>query len=199
MPPPPLRRRLVVLLAVLGLLAPGGAAVASPETVAGAVSAPGGAGGKGAVSTTTWDDARVRALRPVAVRPLDGPLRVGRRFEPPPQPWLAGHRGVDLVGGPGAAVRSVLPGTVVFAGSVAGRPVVSVDHRGLRVTYEPVLAAVAAGDAVVAGQPLGSLAPGHAGCPSLACLHLGLRVGRSTYLDPLLLLGGREVRLLPLT
>ena len=36
--------------------------------------------------------------------------RVVRRFDPPPQPWLAGHRGVDLAaapvgGGPGRRRR----------------------------------------------------------------------------------------------
>src|SRR5882672_11815016 len=38
--------------------------------------------------------------------PLAGPLRVLRPFEPPPTPYAAGHRGVDLDGPTGAAVRS---------------------------------------------------------------------------------------------
>ena len=54
-----------------------------------------------------------------------------RPFDPPPQPWLAGHRGVDLAGEPGAAVVSAAAGTVIFAGVVAGRGVVSVRSRGL--------------------------------------------------------------------
>ena len=44
--------------------------------------------------------------------------------------------------------------------------------------------------------PIGTLVPGHAGCPADACLHWGLRRG-DTYLDPLRLLVVR-VRLLPL-
>jgi murein DD-endopeptidase MepM/ murein hydrolase activator NlpD len=122
---------------------------------------------------------------------------VVRRFDPPPEPWLAGHRGVDLAGSPGAAVLAAGAGTVAFAGTVAGRGVVSVDHpNGLRTTYEPVDATVRVGEPVGHGARLGALAAGHAGCPVAACLHWGLRRG-DTYLDPLLLLGFGRVRLLP--
>jgi murein DD-endopeptidase MepM/ murein hydrolase activator NlpD len=55
---------------------------------------------------------------------------------------------------------------------------------------------VAAGQAVARGSPLGVLAAGHAGCPTGACLHWGLRRGE-TYLDPLVLLRPPRVRLLP--
>ena len=78
---------------------------------------------------------------------------------------------------------------------------VSVEHgEGLRTTYEPVAATVAVGAAVRRGDPLGTLEPGHAGCPFGACLHWGLRRPAGTvteYLDPLLLLGLGRVRLLP--
>src|SRR5437763_11992452 len=36
--------------------------------------------------------------------PLPPPHHVVRGFDPPIQPWLAGHRGVDLAGAPGAPV-----------------------------------------------------------------------------------------------
>jgi len=117
--------------------------------------------------------------------PLDGSPRVVRGFAPPPQPWLPGHRGVDLAASPGATVRSAGPGTVRFAGWIAGRPVVSVDHAGgLRTTYEPVRPSVGAGARVAAGAVLGVLSAGHPGCPASACLHWGLRRGEA-YLDPL--------------
>jgi murein DD-endopeptidase MepM/ murein hydrolase activator NlpD len=87
---------------------------------------------------------------------------------------------------------------VVYAGTLAGRGVVSVMHAGgLRSTYEPVTPSVAIGDAVTAGQPLGTLVAGHPGCPAAACLHWGVRSGRD-YLDPLTLLGLGRVRLLPM-
>jgi len=126
------------------------------------------------------------------------PARVVRRFEPPPHPWLPGHRGVDLAAPPAATVRAAGAGTVVYAGLLAGRGVVSVAHPGgLRTTYEPVTATVAVGDAVAPGAALGTLEPGHPGCPEVACLHWGLRRG-DLYLDPLALLGLGRVRLLPL-
>jgi murein DD-endopeptidase MepM/ murein hydrolase activator NlpD len=142
-----------------------------------------------------------RAPAPAAAAwsaPVDGGLQVTRAFEAPAQRWTAGHRGVDLAAAPGAPVRAAGPGVVVFAGLVAGRPVVSVGHAdGLRTTYEPVLPAVRAGQAVAAGGLLGTLLPGHPGCPAAACLHWGLRRG-DTYLDPLLLLRPPRLRLLPL-
>ncbi|WP_431935106.1 murein hydrolase activator EnvC family protein [Micromonospora sp. RP3T] len=130
--------------------------------------------------------------------PLPGPPRVARRFDPPPRPWLPGHRGVDLVATPGAEVRAAGSGTVLFAGAVAGRPVLTVGHAdGLRTTYEPVRSRLAAGTRVDAGTPVGELLAGHPGCAAAACLHWGLRHG-DDYLDPLALLGLGRVRLLPL-
>jgi murein DD-endopeptidase MepM/ murein hydrolase activator NlpD len=127
------------------------------------------------------------------------PARVVRRFDPPRRPWLAGHRGVDLAGMPFQAVRSAGAGTVVYAGVIAGRGVVSVAHAGgLRTTYEPVIPTLAVGDAVGRGTELGTLEAGHPGCAEPACLHWGLRRG-DVYLDPLALLGLGRVRLLPLT
>lgn len=130
--------------------------------------------------------------------PVSDP-EVTRRFDPPPRPWLAGHRGVDLAAAPGATVRSAGAGTVVFTGTVAGRGVVSIAHAdGLRTTYEPLRPArLRVGETVAAGQEIGRLDPGHPGCPAAACLHWGLRRG-DTYLDPLTLLGLGRVRLLPL-
>ncbi|MET0491941.1 MAG: peptidoglycan DD-metalloendopeptidase family protein [Actinoplanes sp.] len=125
--------------------------------------------------------------------------RVVRRFDPPPRPWLAGHRGVDLSGSPGAAIRAAGAGTIVYAGDVAGRGVVSVSHSGgLRTTYEPVVVqGLSVGESVAAGQEIGRLTDGHPGCPEAACLHWGLRRA-GDYLDPLVLLGLGRVRLLPL-
>src|SRR3954469_24827134 len=129
--------------------------------------------------------------------PVGGELVVTRPFEPPANPYAAGHRGVDLAGPPGSPVLAAGDGLVAFAGMVAGRPVVSIDHAdGLRTTYEPVHPSVGAGQAVARGSPIGTLAAGHTGCPSPACLHWGLRRGE-TYLDPLTLLRPPEVRLLP--
>ena len=121
-----------------------------------------------------------------------------RGFDPPPQPWLPGHRGVDLSAEVGAPVLAAGPGTVAYAGTVAGRPVVSIQHAdGLRTTYEPVTPSVQAGDAVETGSILGRLNDTGSHCES-ACLHWGVRTGTDSYLDPLLLVGAEVViRLYP--
>jgi murein DD-endopeptidase MepM/ murein hydrolase activator NlpD len=132
------------------------------------------------------------------VAPMAGELVVTRPFEPPPTPFSAGHRGVDLGSTPWSPVLAAGDGVVLFAGMVAGRPVVSIDHAGgLRTTYEPVDPSVRAGQQIARGSPIGTLSAGHAGCPRQACLHWGLRRGES-YLDPMALLEIPRVRLLPL-
>jgi murein DD-endopeptidase MepM/ murein hydrolase activator NlpD len=140
------------------------------------------------------------APAPVAVAwvsPMDGELTVTRPFDRLPHPFAAGHRGVDLRGTPWSPVLAAGDGVVVFAGMVAGRPVVSIDHaNGLRTTYEPVDPTVGAGARVTRGSPIGTLMSGHRGCPVEACLHWGARRG-DAYLDPLTLLRPTRVRLLP--
>lgn len=124
--------------------------------------------------------------------------QVRRAFDPPAQPWLAGHRGVDLAASAGAPVRAAGSGQVVFAGMVAGRPVISVQHdSGLRTTYEPVHPVVAAGDVVTAGDRIGTLAAEGSHCPQ-PCLHWGARTSEQHYIDPLLLVAEQVVvRLYP--
>jgi murein DD-endopeptidase MepM/ murein hydrolase activator NlpD len=119
-------------------------------------------------------------------------------FREPAHPFGPGHRGVDLAAPAGAAVLAAAAGTVVFAGALAGRGVVSVQHAdGLRTTYEPVTPAVRTGEIVARGAVVGALVAGHLRCPS-ACLHWGARRDRTKYVDPLLLLRPARVRLLPL-
>lgn len=125
--------------------------------------------------------------------PLDG-LRVDERFDPPADRYGPGHRGVDLIGSVGDVVRAVAPGQVTFAGPVGGVPVVTIDHGGERSTYQPVAASVVVGEAVSAGQAIGTLLGTHSHCPA-ACLHLG-RIAGDDYLDPLELLGGGRFRLI---
>lgn len=132
-----------------------------------------------------------------AVWPLVPTPEVVSGFEPPATRWGAGHRGVDLAGAPGQSVRAALAGTVTFAGGLAGRGVVVVDHGATRTTYEPVEATVAVGDAVAAGDRLGRLQTGGSHCAPRVCLHWGLLAGED-YLDPLTLVGAGPVRLLPL-
>lgn len=129
--------------------------------------------------------------------PLTPVPYIVRAFQAPSTPYAAGHRGVDLAGTVGQHVFAIGTGTVTFAGSVAGRGVVVVDHGALRSTYEPVAPQVHRGDRVAAGQLIATLQAVQSHCAPGVCLHLGVRRG-VVYLDPLSLLGGLPVRLEPL-
>lgn len=134
---------------------------------------------------------------PVGVWPLRPRPEVVAGFDPPIDPWGSGHRGVDLLGSAGQPVLAALPGRVTFAGMLAGRGVVVVSHGDTRTTYEPVSADLSVGDTVAAGGRVGRLAVFGSHCFPRACLHWGWLRGE-TYLDPLDLVGGGPVRLLPL-
>jgi murein DD-endopeptidase MepM/ murein hydrolase activator NlpD len=137
---------------------------------------------------------------------LDWPLRprpaVLRVFDAPTPNWQRGHRGVDLLGAPGDAVHAAAAGTVVFAGRLADRSVVSIAHPGgLRTSYEPVETQVRGGLLVDAGTVIGTLVAGHPGCGAAACLHWGAMWGAAAnadYVDPLGLVVTTPIRLKPL-
>ncbi len=125
---------------------------------------------------------------------------VVRAFDPPAEPWRAGHRGVDLAAIDGEAVYAAGPGVVTYAGLVAGVGVVSVSHGALRTTYQPVIATVRAGEHVRAGEQIGTVDVTGSHCAPSPCLHWGLRRG-DVYLDPTSLVPPMErprARLLPL-
>jgi murein DD-endopeptidase MepM/ murein hydrolase activator NlpD len=134
----------------------------------------------------------LRGVWPLSPRP-----EIVRGFEPPPKPWLPGHRGLDLAGSPGQPVLAATAGTITYAGPLAGRGVVVVTSGPFRTTYEPVSPSIQVGATVTPGDQLGTLSTAGTHCPPRTCLHWGLRQA-TTYLDPLLLLGTRPVRLLPL-
>lgn len=128
------------------------------------------------------------AVTAAGAAPVGG--RVLRPFDPPATPYGRGHRGVDLAGAPGEPVRATLAGTVTFAGRVGGVTWVTVTHGdGLATTYGGFAATVRAGDRVGLGARLGAVG-------DRARLDWGARRdGR--YVDPLLLLGGWRVALVP--
>lgn len=130
--------------------------------------------------------------------PLKPVPQVFRSFSAPPQPWAAGHRGVDLLSSDGADVLAAGPGVVSHSGVIAGRGTVTVTHpNGWRTTYEPVDDRVAAGTRVVTGDRLATLSTTSSHCSPRACLHWGLVIGDRHYRDPLTLVTSRRVVLLP--
>ncbi|WP_448004979.1 murein hydrolase activator EnvC family protein [Agromyces bauzanensis] len=122
------------------------------------------------------------------VWPVPPPIVVVAPFRAPPTPYAAGHRGIDIAASPGAVVVAPASGVVRFAGPVAGRGVVSIDHgAGVVSAIEPVEASVAAGTAVAPGDVIGTVASG--GHCDAVCVHFGVRID-GEYVSPFLFLGG---------
>ncbi|MEY4366285.1 MAG: hypothetical protein RLZZ305_1629 [Actinomycetota bacterium] len=100
-----------------------------------------------------------------------------------------GHRGVTVAVPAGRTVAAAFPGSVHFAGEVAGRPYVVLDlGSAVLLTYgglaEP---AVARGARVAAGQVLGY---------SQGEVYVGVR-RHGVPVEPTVLFGGTRVRLVP--
>lgn len=120
--------------------------------------------------------------------PVPPPIRVVSPFRAPPTPYAAGHRGVDLEAVSGAVVTAPAAGIVSYAGMVASRGVVAIDHGdGVVSAIEPVEALVATGDPVTAGEAIGTVTSG--GHCTSGCVHFGVRV-HGEYVSPFLFLGG---------
>ncbi|GAC1413570.1 MAG: hypothetical protein NVSMB57_09080 [Actinomycetota bacterium] len=117
------------------------------------------------------------------VPPVKG--AVLRHFEAPANKYSAGHRGLDLGATPGSTVVASAPGTVAFAGRVAGEWYVSIDHSdGLRTTYSFVRSVlVHKGDHVNRKSAIAISGQGHPDASFPPHLHFGMRKG-SDYLDP---------------
>lgn len=129
------------------------------------------------------------------------PMRVSRLYDPPPERWNPGHRGVDLASAVGTDVRSPSAGTVTFAGIVVNRPLVTVTFgSGMRSSVEPVDPLAVVGSVVQRGEVIGKVADTATAqhCSSEVCVHWGLRVGED-YVNPLDWVEGfGPIRLLPL-
>src|SRR5213593_1613363 len=93
--------------------------------------------------------------------PVQGP--VIRGFEPPPDPYSSGHRGIDIGAPFGSDMVAARSGTVAFAGWVGGSLFISIDHDdGVRTTYSWLSGiSVRKGDRVTRGQVIGRTGHGH--------------------------------------
>ena len=129
--------------------------------------------------------ARPAVAQTVVFRPpVDAPVL--DPFRPPEDGYGPGNRGLEYDTPAGVRVDAAGPGVVVFAGPVAGRSWVTVDHGdGLRTSYGPVTAiAVSVGDVVSRGTRL---------AVTTGPLHFSARVD-GVYVDPAELIGRREIR-----
>ena len=193
------RRRSVVivvvtaLITVLAALAVAGTAGLPQIVVAGAVAAPAGpmavdgpilpdGATSGPPSGEHWSRPPVDDSRPAAPNGCRHPWRrpvdaaVTDPYRPPDRRYGPGNRGIEYGTEVGDPVIAVDAGVVVFAGPVAGAPVVVVDHGGgLRSSYVRLVEAeVARGEVVTARQLLAR---------SDQRFHLGARRD-GDYLDP---------------
>ncbi|WP_221584184.1 murein hydrolase activator EnvC [Microbacterium sp. G2-8] len=110
-------------------------------------------------------------------------------YEQPAHEYAPGHRGIDVAVA-GSDVVSPADGVVAFVGGVAGRPLLTIEHRGgLVSTLEPVDSELSAGDSVTRGSVVGTLATG--GHTPPGAVHLGARLD-GEYIDPTALLGAAE-------
>ena len=117
---------------------------------------------------------------PVVLRPpVDA--EVLDPFRPPGSDCGSGNRGIEYDTVAGTVVDAAGPGVVVFAGPVAGRTWVTIDHGGgLRTSYGSLVGLrVGRGDVVGSGDPLGT---------TVGPLHFGARLD-DAYVDPASLFG----------
>ena len=167
----------VVLPLLLGLLA--------PSATSGAARSP----------------ARMSGAAPTAIEagqiadgwawPVVGP--VIRDFDPPEDPYGAGHRGIDIGAPVGTPILAPQAGVVSFAGKVGGQLFVTIDHGGgLNSTYSWLSAIwVRKGDLVARAGRIGLTGLGHPDAV-VPHLHFGVRLD-GVYLDPLRFLGPAPV------
>ena len=175
--------RLVRLGMVLPLLIGGALGGSAPADAPAAPSSP----APGSAGTWLW--------------PLQG--AVLRGFDPPDNPYSAGHRGIDIAARAGTTVLAPEGGTVTFAGKVAGQLYVTIDHGSGVLSTCSFLSDVLVhkGNVVVRGAPIARSGSGHPGSTLPTHLHLGVRVA-GNYVDPMTFLAPPSVvdliRLAPL-
>lgn len=121
------------------------------------------------------------------------PVGVTRLFDGPAQPWLPGHRGVDIAATPGTVVLAANDGLVAWSGMVGGFGAITIEHGdGLYTTYTPVVPFVFRGMPVKAGMPIATVAQN----PAHPALHFGAYLTNDKprrYVDPLKILGKQLV------
>ena len=138
----------------------------------------------------TWSAAAATEASPTADRwtwPVVGPVL--RPFDPPEDPYGAGHRGIDIATAVGTPTAAAQGGAVTFAGPIGGQLFVTIDHGGgLTSTYSWLSAIeVRKGQVVVQGERIGLTGVGHPG-GATPHLHLGAKLD-GAYVDPMSLLG----------
>jgi hypothetical protein len=143
---------------------------------------------------------RVAQGRSVALKhgchaPFDWPVldaRVAREFLLPEQIWLAGHRGVDLLVQEAESLLSPEDAVITFAGSVAGKNVVSLQSEHWLHSFEPAVTEYAVGETVSRSSAF-AIAQGVSDHCESTCVHWGVRDVQKIYRDPAILASGSKI------
>lgn len=168
-----------VVVAGVAVVGAGGAVPAGATGTAGATGPGAGAARSAAASV---GDLSERGW----IWPVSG-FRVVAPYVQPAHRYAPGHRGIDVEPAD-AVVVAPADGVIAFAGTVADRPLVTIDHGdGLVTTLEPVASELLAGTIVRRGEVVGAVSIGGHAPPG--SVHFGVRL-HGEYINPLLLLGG---------
>lgn len=147
------------------------------------------------VAIAAEDSTAIAGCSAAMAWPVEDPM-VMRSFDGPAQPWLSGHRGVDLAATEGDTLIAPADGVISYAGSVAGKSVVSIAYRGLTLTFEPARTLLEVGAHVRRGVPFATVSGLSDHCDG-RCVHWGIKRGARDYLDPELQVGNRRIALKP--
>ena len=161
----------------------------------GCASAFGAAGGNAQAGRQTNVTADA-ACRAALAWPVAEPVSVTRSFDGPAQPWLPGHRGIDVRASPGEQLLAPGDGVISFAGVVAGKQVVSIRCRKLTLTFEPAVTDLGVGAQVKRGEPFATVGEKSDHCDG-SCVHWGVKRDKKSYLNPQDLVSLRRIALKP--
>jgi murein DD-endopeptidase MepM/ murein hydrolase activator NlpD len=126
-------------------------------------------------------------------RPLEY-WEVTNSFVAPAQPWLSGHRGLDLRASEGDEVLAPQTAVISFAGKVAGKDVVSLRSGNWLHSFEPATTDKAPGELVEQSSPFAVVGGNSDHCETL-CLHWGVRDAANEYRNPEILLRSGRITL----
>ncbi|WP_377938649.1 M23 family metallopeptidase [Alloscardovia venturai] len=120
-----------------------------------------------------------------------------RAFDAPPQPWLSGHRGIDLRTEPGTSLKAPRSGVISFSGKVAGKDVVTITHtNGWKSTFEPAVTDIPRGTHIHRGSVFAHVSDGASDHCLHECVHWGIKIAPDHYADPALIAQLRRVTIL---
>ncbi|MFT8787479.1 MAG: hypothetical protein ABF806_02850 [Bifidobacterium psychraerophilum] len=144
-----------------------------------------------AVRSPLLQAAGERGCRARLLWPVKHPKML-RAFDPPEQPWLAGHRGVDLGIEMGEQLFAPASGTIAFSGKVAGKDVVTLLCEPWLLSFEPAVSDLAVGSAVERSTGF-AVAVGSSDHCGDECLHWGVRDAAGNYRNPESLAGSSRI------